>query len=131
MDYPYLIPPVFYGIIKLCYTNIQTRLVLMTTFFCVQGCRLNTTSPHSHPFHQICISEEWIQICFSAISAFLHILFDQHCHHCISEWNSLCHQPSSYIGCVGTDVWCDRSTQQLCCLSKYNGRICNHPFHCK
>ena len=87
----FVLPPVFDGTITLCYTNIQTCLVLMTIFFCSHRCRLNTNSPHSHPFHQICISEEWIQICFSAISELLHILGNQHCHHCMSVWNSLCH----------------------------------------
>jgi hypothetical protein len=59
MDYPYLIPPVFDGTIKLCYANIQTSLMLMTTFFCSHRRRLITNSPHSHPFHQICISNAY------------------------------------------------------------------------
>jgi hypothetical protein len=62
------------------YTNIQTCLVLMTNFFCSHSPQLNMNSSHSHPFHQICISEEWIQICFCAISEFLHIFWDQQCH---------------------------------------------------
>jgi Ca2+/Na+ antiporter len=36
--------------------STKTSLVLMTTFFCSHRRRLNTNSPHSHPFHQICIS---------------------------------------------------------------------------
>jgi hypothetical protein len=62
------IPPVFNGNIQLCYTNIQNFLVLMTTFVCSYGPQLNMNRSHSHPFHQICIFEEWIQICFCAIS---------------------------------------------------------------
>jgi hypothetical protein len=55
-------------LIKLCHTNIQTCLVLMTTFLCSQNPQLNMNSPHSHPFHQICISEELIQIYVCPIS---------------------------------------------------------------
>ena len=91
MDYSYLILPVFDGTINVCYANIQTCLMLMTTFFCSHRRRFNTNSPHSHPFHQSCISEEWIQICFCTISEFLHIFWNQQSHQCMSGWNSLCH----------------------------------------